>query len=76
MASKLRNFDLVLSETFTIGFPLTFVHATLGAIAEILGEIFISRKFGNIRMMMRLTMVTWIATSAFETVFYVYYYFL
>jgi len=68
------NFGLVLGEVSTMGFPLTLVHALFGGTAEILGIIFMLKKFGNVRMWMRFTWVLWLIALALGIVFYVQYY--
>jgi len=72
--SFVTNFGAVLTESSTIGFPLTLIHALLGSVAEILGAVFIFKKFGKVRMWMRLTMAVWLMALALGMIFYVQYY--
>ena len=54
--------------------PLTPVHAFFGGISEILGITFVFKKFGNVRMWMRLTAIFWlIALTLGITVYLIYY---
>lgn len=69
-----NNFSAVLAETSTIGFPLTLVHVLFGSIAEILGIIFVFKKFGNVRRWMRLTLAVWLIALALGIIFYLQYY--
>lgn len=68
------NFGAVLDERSTIGFPLTLIHHSFGLIAEVLGVILVFKKFGNVRMWMRLTMTVWLITFALGFIFYFQYY--
>jgi len=72
--SLVLNFGATLAELSLIGFPLTLVHHSLGIIAEILGITFAFKKFGNVRMWMRLTMVVWLVALVLGIAFYVQYY--
>lgn len=69
-----RNFSAVLAETSVIGFPLTVLHALCGSLAEVLGIVFVVRKFGNVRFWMRFTMVVWLIALVLGMVFYFRYY--
>jgi len=68
--SFISNFSAVLTEPF----PLTLVHAIFGTIAEILGITFVFKKFGNVRMWMRLTFLFWLIALALGVAFYWSYY--
>jgi len=68
------NFGAVLDEPFTIGFPLTLVHHSFGVIAEILGIIFVFKKFGKMRFWMRFTMAVWLIAVVLGISFYFGYY--
>lgn len=72
--SLVLRFGAVLSETSALGFPLTLVHHTIGLVAEILGVILAFRKFGNVRMWMRVTLVVWLIALAYGIVLYFVYY--
>jgi len=72
--SFVKNFGAVLTEASIIGFPLTLAHALFGSVAEILGIIFVFKKFGNVRRWMRLTTTVWLIASALGIIFYVQYY--
>src|SRR3990170_484844 len=67
-------FSNVLAEPANIGFPLTSLHHSLGLIAEILGVILVFKKFGNVRMWMRLTMSFWLVSLALGIILYVFYF--
>jgi len=67
-------FGAVLAEPFVIGFPLTLVHHSIGIIAEILGAVLVFKKFGNVRMWMRLTLVLWLISWVLGVFFYIWYY--
>jgi len=68
------SFDAVLGEASVLGFPLTMVHHVIGLVAEILGVIFVFRKFGNVRMWMRITLVVWLIALVSGIAFYFVYY--
>jgi uncharacterized membrane protein YozB (DUF420 family) len=68
------GFDFVLEELFVIGFPLTLVHHFFGLVAEILGVILIFRKFGKVRMWMRLTFFSWLLSFVLGVIFYLIYF--
>ena len=72
--SLVLGFDFALGEPATIGFPLTLVHHTFGLAAEILGGVFIFRKFGKIRMWMRLLLTLWTIGFVLGVFFYVKYF--
>jgi len=61
--SFVTNFSAVLAEPSTINFPLTLIHHFLGIVAEILGIMFVFKKFGNVRMWMRLIMSIWVGVK-------------
>jgi len=72
--SLVLRFGDVLSETSVLGFPITLVHHTIGLVAEILGVILAFRKFGNVRLWMRITFVVWLIALAYGIVLYFVYY--
>jgi len=72
--SLLANFNLALEEPLVIGFPLTLVHHSFGLAAEILGVVLIFRKFGKVRIWMRLNLLLWIVTFALGVLFYLSYF--
>ena len=72
--SLLRSLDAALGETASLGFPLTLVHPTLGLLAEVLGVVFVFKKFGKVRMWMRLITLLWLIAFVFGILFYVTYY--
>ncbi len=74
LPSFATNLSAVLNEPSTIGFPLTYIHAFLGILAEGLGVVFVFKKFGNVRMWMRLTAAFWLITIIFGISFYIRYY--
>jgi len=71
--SFILSIDTVLAEPSKIGFPLTIVHHSFGLIAEILGAILIFRKFGNVRLWMRLTAFFWLVASPMGIIIYLIY---
>lgn len=74
LPSFVNNLGAVIAEPSTIGFPLTSVHVLFGSVAEVLGIILAFRKFGNVRVWMRLTTVFWLIALALGITFYVRYY--
>lgn len=72
--SFVSGFDIVANEPSKIGFPLIFVHAALGVIAVSLGIVLSFRKFGNVRLWMRLTLSLWLIALLLGFVIYVGYY--
>jgi len=74
LPSFASNFSAVLEEPLRIGFPLTSIHAFFGGVAEILGVMFVFKKFGNVRLWMRFTMVVWLIAIILGISFYLTYY--
>jgi len=72
--SFVGGLDLVLAEIATIGFPLILLHHSLGLIAEALGIILVFKKFGSVRLWMKVTFTVWLITSVFGFAVYVIYY--
>lgn len=72
--SLLLAFNFALEEPVVIGFPLTLVHHSFGLVAETLGAVLIFRKFGKVRMWMRLTLSLWIVAFALGVLFYLRYF--
>jgi len=68
------NFGAVLAEVSTISFPLTMLHHLLGLAAEVLGVVFIFKKFGKVRFWMRVTMALWLVSLILGFFFYYLYY--
>jgi uncharacterized membrane protein YozB (DUF420 family) len=66
--------DFVLEESVFTGFPLTLIHHSFGLAAEILGIVFIFRKFGKVRMWMRLTSLFWLLSFVLGVFFYLRYF--
>jgi len=65
-------FDFVLAEVAK-GVPLILVHHSLGSIAEVLGVTLIFRKFGDVRLWMRLTFSIWLVALLLGLTVYVVY---
>jgi len=65
-------FDFVLAEVAT-GVPLILVHHSLGLIAEVLGVTLIFRKFGDVRLWMRVTFSVWFVALLLGLTVYVVY---
>lgn len=72
--SFVTGFSAVLNEPSTIGFPLTSIHAFFGILAEGLGVAFVFKKFGNVRMWMRLTAAFWLIAIISGISVYLRYY--
>ncbi len=68
------NIHTFLNELSLLGFPLTFLHVLLGGLAEALGIVLIFKKFGNVRMWMRLTFTIWVLALIMGIGFYLIYY--
>lgn len=74
LPSFMTNLSAVLNEPATIGFPLISIHVFFGILAEALGVTFIFKKFGNVRMWMRLTTGFWLIAIFSGISFYLTYY--
>ncbi len=74
LPSFVSNFSAVLKEPFTIGFPLTSIHALFGILAEGLGIVLVFKKFGNVILWMRLTATLWLIAIISGIAFYIIYY--
>lgn len=74
LPSFVTNLSAVLNEPSTIGFPLTSIHAFFGILAEGMGVAFVFKKFGNVRMWMRLTAAFWLIAIISGIYFYLRYY--
>lgn len=72
--SLFHNIEAVVGEASSIGFPVTLVHHLVGLIAEILGAVLVFKKFGKVRMWMRLTFTLWFVALVLGIGFYVRYY--
>lgn len=64
----------IQAETSLTGFPLTFIHHLCGLVAQILGTVLIFKKFGNVRLWMRVTALLWLVALFSGIFFYVRYY--
>lgn len=62
------------AETSLTGFPLTFIHHLCGLVAQILGTVFIFKKFGKVRLWMRVTAILWLVALLSGIFFYIRYY--
>lgn len=71
--SFVSSLDLVLAEAATLGFPLILFHHSLGLIAEALGVTLVFKKFGNVRLWMKVTLLVWLVTLVFGFTVYVIY---
>ncbi len=74
LPSFVANFSAVLEEPFTIGFPLTSIHTLFGILAEGLGIVLVFKKFGNVKLWMRLTAALWLIAIISGIAFYIIYY--
>lgn len=72
--SLFTNLDAAVKEISVIGFPLTLLHHLIGLIAEILGAVLVFRKFGNVRIWMRITFILWFVALLLGIGFYVVYF--
>jgi len=68
------HFGSVVEELFVFGFPFTFIHHSIGLVAEILGIILVFKKFGKVRTWMRVTFMLWLVSLLLGLGFYVRYY--
>ncbi|MFQ5836599.1 MAG: hypothetical protein ACE5HG_01975 [Candidatus Bathyarchaeia archaeon] len=74
LPSFVTNLSAVLNEPSTIGFPLTSIHVFFGISSNSLGIVLIFKKFGNVRMWMRLTAALWLIAIISGISFYLKYY--
>lgn len=74
LPSFVTNLSAVLNEPSTVGSPLTSIHVFFGILAEGLGITFVFKKFGNVRMWMRLTVAFWLIAIISGISFYLRYY--
>jgi uncharacterized membrane protein YozB (DUF420 family) len=72
--SLFTNLGAAVDEVFTVGFPLTLLHHSIGLIAEVLGAALVFKKFGNVRRWMRITFLLWLVALLSGIGFYVMYY--
>jgi len=72
--SLFTNLGAAAEEVFTIGFPLTLLHHSIGLIAEILGVVLVFKKFGNVRRWMRITFTLWLVALLSGIGFYIVYF--
>ena len=72
--SFVGGLNVVLDETASIGFPITLVHHTFGLLAEVLGIVFVFKKFGKVRMWMRLISLLWLIAFVLGILFYLTYF--
>jgi uncharacterized membrane protein YozB (DUF420 family) len=80
--SYARNFNLVISDFYTLGVIITNIHVILGTTTGILAFYIVARmkldlpeklKVKRIRRLMRTTFTLWILTFSFGVLFYVWY---
>ena len=74
LPSLIVNFGVVLAELYSTGVLITIAHTILGGIAWILGVILVFKKFGNVRMWMRIEASVWFVSILLGFSFYINYY--
>ena len=70
LPSFISAFSAVLVEFFEIHFPLTLLHAAFGTLSAGLGITLIFKKFRNVRLWMRATLIMWFITLALGFIVY------
>jgi len=65
---------LIVERFYEIGPSITWVHATVGGLAEILGITFLFKHPRNTRMWMRTTATLWSIALLLGIAFYIFYY--
>jgi len=64
------NIYTSLDEFSVLDFLLISIHASLGRLTETLGIVSILKKFGNVRMWIRLTLAVWVIAFILGMMFY------
>ena len=81
--SYVRNFNLVISDFYTLGVIITNMHVILGTATGTLVLYIVARmkldlpekfKVKRIRRLMRTTFTLWILTFSFGVLFYIWYF--
>jgi len=62
------------SRTFTLATKASIIHSILGGVTEVLGLIFISKKFRNLKMWMRTMLALWLTSLILGIVLYIIFY--
>ncbi|WP_309493320.1 hypothetical protein [Candidatus Hecatella orcuttiae] len=71
--SLITNFGALMVGP-VVGRIITIIHAVIGGFAWILGLILVFKKFGNVRLWMRIVFTTWILALLLGIGFYLFYY--
>jgi len=74
--SFITSLGLLTTRPYQFGPFITWMHAVVGACAEISGAAFLRKHPPNVRLKMRVTTILWTVALLFGIVFYVYYYLL
>jgi len=72
--SLLTYSGLIVEKFYEFGPSITWVHATVGGLAEILGVTFLFKHPRNTRTWMRITATLWSIALLLGIAFYIYYY--
>ena len=72
--SFFANFGILVENSHSFGPAVTWFHATVGGLAEVLGISFLIRHPKKLRVSMRLTAGLWTLALMLGIVFYMYYY--
>ena len=72
--SLLTYSGLIVEKFYELGPSITWVHATVGGLAEILGVAFLFKHPRNTRTWMRITTTLWTIALLLGIAFYIYYY--
>jgi len=72
--SLLTHSGLIVEKFYEFGPSITWVHATVGGLAEILGVTFLFKHPRNTRTWMRITANLWSIALLLGIAFYIYYY--
>jgi len=71
--SFLAYFGILVKEFYSFGPAVTWVHAVVGGLAEIMGVRFLYRHPRKIRLNMRITAILWTIALLLGITFYVFY---
>ena len=74
--SLLTYSGLIVEKFYELGPSITWVHAIVGGLAEILGVTFLFKHSRKIRSWMRMTATLWTIALLLGIAFYIYYYIL
>jgi len=72
--SMLASLGFIVEKFYEFGPSITWVHAITGALAEMLGVVFLFKHSRKIRSWMRITSTLWTIALVLGIAFYTYYY--